>query len=257
MRIYSWNMLYRNKKADEAFDFIAHADCDIFCLQEVPEDFLKRLETLKCSIAYRTSVERLLPGEVSANFNVILSRYPIIAQKEIPFPDYWSRLPWRTRLFVNLMPSKYFSKIRNRGAHYADVQTEHGVVRVFNLHLVQAHPAWRLEEFRTALALLSPEMPTIVCGDFNTHNKPYTTLLNWILGGTLGDMLLYKRERRDMDALIASYDLVNPLSGQSTHSFSRSQLDHVLVSRSFSITSAEVLPDRHGSDHNPIFAEIE
>ena len=113
MKIYSWNILYRNKEAEQAFDFIAHADCEIFCLQEVPEDFLKRLQTLKCSIAYRIEVERLLPEGISKNYGVILSRYPVVNTGEIPFPDYWSQLPLRARFFVHMMPSKFFSKIRN------------------------------------------------------------------------------------------------------------------------------------------------
>ena len=47
----------------------------------------------------------------------------------------------------------------------------------------------------------------------------------------------------------------NPLRGKITHRISRSQLDHILVSSDFSVQNAEVIPDPHGSDHNPITVE--
>ena len=115
------NMLFRNRELDRAFTFISKADFDIFCLQEVPEEFLKRLQTLPCSIAYRSDVERLFAHDIERNFIVILSKHPITAQGEIPFPDYWHLLPLRTRIFVRLMWPFYFSKIRNRGGLYADI----------------------------------------------------------------------------------------------------------------------------------------
>ena len=114
-------MLFRNRELNRAFTFISESDFDIFCLQEVPEEFLKRLQTLPCSIAYRSDVERLFAHGIERNFIVILSKHPITAQGEIPFPDYWHLLPLRTRIFVRLMWPFYFSKIRNRGGLYADI----------------------------------------------------------------------------------------------------------------------------------------
>lgn len=258
MKIYSWNMLYRNKEQDRALDFITRADFDIFCLQEVPERFLKRLQTLKCSIAFRTDVERLLPEGTVHNYIAILSKYPIESQNEISFPDYWPLLPLHTRLFVNLMPSRFFSRIRNRGGLYADIRIPglSRAVRVFNLHLILAQPEWRLKEFETAMAERDPSQPTIVCGDFNTIQSPRTSILNWILGGRVGDALLYNRERTHIEKRFVEYKLTNALAGGITHPFSRSQLDHILVSHSFSIKSASILPDRIGSDHNPISIEV-
>jgi endonuclease/exonuclease/phosphatase family metal-dependent hydrolase len=257
MRIYSWNMLYRNTKADEAFDFIAHADFDIFCLQEVPEDFLARLRKLPFPIASRIDVERLRPSGAIKNFNVVLTKHVITKQDEVAFPDYWSELPWRTRVFVTLMPTRFFSKIRNRGGVYVDISVEGKMIRVFNLHLVLAHPTWRLKEFETAMFKRDPALPTIVCGDFNILSARHITPLNWILGGSLGDALLPGRERTTIDKRFAEHQLTNPLSGTITQTPSYSQLDHILVSSSFSIKSAEVIPDRHGSDHHPIRVEIE
>ncbi len=258
MKIYSWNMLFRNRELERAFAFIAASDFDIFCLQEVPEEFLKRLQTLPCFIAFRTDVERLLKEGAVRNFVVILSKYPIAAQGEIPYPDYWHLLPLRTRLFVYLMRPFHFSKIRNRGAVFADVRVPgmQTAVRVFNLHLILAQPAWRLKEFETAMAERDPLRPTIVCGDFNTLQAPHISILNWLLGGRVSDVALHNRERTHIERRFVEHRLTNALSGGVTHPLSQSQLDHILVSRSFSVKNASVLSDRVGSDHHPIRVEV-
>jgi endonuclease/exonuclease/phosphatase family metal-dependent hydrolase len=256
MKIYSWNMLYRNKELDRAFEFISHTDFDVFCLQEVPEAFLARLKTLPLHIAFRTDTEKILPARTVSMYNVILSKHLITAQGEISFPEYWHLLPLRTRLFVHLMPSRFFARIRNRGGLYTDITTQEVSVRVFNLHIVLAQPAWRLKEFELAMTRRDPSRPTIVCGDFNTIESPRISLLNWILGGPVTDALLYKRERTRLEKNFVEHELVNPLYGGITHPLSQSQLDHILVSHSLSVKNAEIIPDRMGSDHHPIRVEI-
>jgi len=249
-------MLFRNRELDRAFDFITKSDFDIFCLQEVPEDFLKRLQTLSCFIAFRIDVERLFKRGTERNFVVTLSKYPIITQGEISFPDYWHFLPLRSRAFVHLMPDKYFSKIRNRGGLHTDIKIGEKSVRVFNLHLVLAQPAWRLKEFELAMAERDISRPTIVCGDFNTLEKLHVTLLNWLLDGSISDAFLYRRERTTIEKHFVEHKLINPLRGKSTHALSRSQMDHILVSHALSIKKADVLPDRVGSDHHPIRVDL-
>ena len=248
-------MLYRNRELDRAFEFISKADFDIFCLQEVPEAFLARLKKLPYHIAFRVDVEKLVEPEVISMFSVILSTHPIETEGDIPFPEYWHLLPWRTRLFVTLMPNRFFARIRNRGAIYADIAVGTQSIRVFNLHLILAQPAWRLKEFETAMAERDPSRPTIVCGDFNTIEAPHISILNWILGGKVSDAFLHRRERTNINKHFVQHELNNTLEGSITHQLSRSQLDHILVSHSFSIKNASVLSDRIGSDHHPIFVE--
>lgn len=258
MIIYSWNMLFRNKELDRAFEFIRTADFDFFCLQEVPDAFLERLQTLPYFSATRTDVERLFPNGSAHNSVVILTRYPIASHGEIPFPDYGPFLPLHTRLFVRFMRPFGFSKVRNRGAVFADVFVPGmaKAVRIFNLHLILAHPLWRSEELEAALAKRDPEQPTLICGDFNILEAPHITPLNWLLGGRVSDMVSYRRERTHIEKRFVAHELTNALRGTITHPLSRSQLDHILVSRAFSITNATVLPDRIGSDHHPIRVEL-
>ena len=249
-------MLYSNRELDSAFNFVSNSDFDIFCLQEVPEEFLRRLQTLPYHIVYRIDAEHVYPSKVTPLYVVILSRYPIDSQGETIFNDYWSRLPFRTRLFVRLMPDTLFTKIRNRGGIYVDITVAGQSLRVFCLHLILARPAWRLEEFELAMTERDPSRPTIVCGDFNILEKPHITPINWLLGGYLTEALRWNRERTVIEKRFVEHELQNPLLGKSTHPFSRSQLDHILVSHSFSIQNASVLPDRFGSDHHPIRVEI-
>jgi endonuclease/exonuclease/phosphatase family metal-dependent hydrolase len=256
MKIYSWNMLFKNPDLDRAFEFVAGSDFDVFCLQEVPPPFLERLNALPYHLVYRIDVERLLPDGDMPNYVAILSRHPIEQGGEISFPEYWDLLPWRTRLFVRLMRPFGFSKIRNRGAIFANVRVGDRTVRVFNLHLILAHPAWRTKEFEAAMAEHDPQTPTIVCGDFNILESLHITPINWLLGGTVRDVLLYTRERTHIEKRFAEHELTNVLKGKMTHRLSRSQLDHILVSHTLSIKKAEVITDSYGSDHNPIFADV-
>lgn len=256
MTIYSWNMLFRNRERDRVLDFVSKSDFDIFCLQEVPGSFLPRLKELPYHIAYAVDMERLFPYKPIMTYNVILSRYEIAGQHAIPFPDYQDILPLRTRIAVQLLRMVHFSKIRNRNGIVADLRTPSGLLRVINLHLILAHPDWRLQEFECAMVERDVTKPTIVCGDFNILERPHIAPLNWILGGRVTDALRYTRERTTIEKRFVAHELVNALRGQRTHSVSRSQLDHILVSSHFAIKDARVLPERYGSDHHPISVEV-
>ncbi len=258
MKIYSWNILFRNRELDRAFEFIARSDFDIFCLQEVPEDFLTRLKSLPLSVAAAPETDRLFKGVRSTQYVVVLSRYPIRTFEAIPLSYSGVNLPPRGRLFTRLMFAlRLWAKgVGKRHAVYADIETPRGIVRVFNLHLILAQPAWRLKEFELAMTKRDPSRPTIVCGDFNTIEAPHISILNWLLGGRAGDVFFHKRERMHIEQRFVEYELVNTLAGSITHPLSRSQLDHILVSHSFSIKNAEVISDKVGSDHNPIRVEV-
>jgi len=256
MKIYSWNMLFRNLRRKSAFDFVRNVDADVFCLQEVPKALLTRLEKTYTYIAYASDVEHLFPRNPIPTYNVILSRYPIRGQGIISFPDYQDILPPRTRVARFLLRPFHFSEIRNRNGLYADIEAPSGTVRIFNLHLILAHPTWRLQEFERAMAERDPSLPTVVCGDFNIIESPKASILNWVLGGRVSDAFRYKRERISIENRFVAHELTNALAGSHTHPFSHSQLDHILVSHALTVRDARVLPDRYGSDHHPIYVEI-
>lgn len=255
MKIYSWNIFFRNGQLERAFAFIEKLDFDVLCLQEVPEEFLYRLQKLPVHIAFAPDVDRVYPDHVERNYLVILSRHEIASHSvfalELPHP------PFRTRLFVNAMRIVNWTRIANRHGFFADIAVEglQKPFRVFCLHLTLAHPEARRREFETAMREYDRRLPTLVCGDFNILDTPFVAPFNWLLGGRFSDALRYQRERVEFEKRIARLGLVNPLTGQRTHVISR-QLDHILISRHLSVESAHVIAERIGSDHYPIHVEI-
>jgi len=256
MTIYSWNMLFTTRERNRAFEFIANTDFDIFCLQEVPNGFLPRLQELGCHIAYVAEGKRLPPYRPITIYSVILSRYPILNQQMIALPDYSDILRLWTKITLCLLRMIPFSKIQNRYGLYVDIQTPYGKIRVCNLHITLAHPARRAQEFDALFAHYDQNIPTIICGDFNILEKPHITILNWLFGGKVSDALSYRRERTHIEERFVEHSLTNALRGKVTHPLSQSQLDHILVSHEFVIKNAEVLKDRRGSDHHPIRVEV-
>lgn len=247
VKIYSWNMYRWNRQRDQVIDFIKNLEFDILCIQEVPQDFLRRLKGLPYSLAYGIEVD-FIDG---STYGAILSRGKILQQAEFILPKYSQ--PFRTRLLMRCMyPFGWRSHINRRG-HFADVEAQDAteVVRVFNLHLTPT-PAQRRREFESAMRFRDGAGSTIVCGDLNVLEHPRVTLLNWLLGGRVRDIFTWRSERREIEELFAAYDLHNPLRGRHTQTISHSQLDHILVPRNAQITKAEVLQPLVGSDHHPI-----
>ena len=257
MIIYSWNILFRNQELDRAFAFIKDNHFDFFCLQEVPEKFLKRLQTVSCFIAYSISIERVSKTSIVPLYNVILSKFPIIFQGEVPFENTWEKMPFRTKLFIFIMKPFHFTKSQNRRGMYVDVNVKGKSLRIFNLHLALAYPAQRQRELEVAMTHYDVTQDHIICGDFNIVEFPHIVPLNWLFGGKVSDVLLYKRERMNIEGYFKKLQLVNPLRGFITHPFSHSQLDHILIPKSFSVITTAVLPDRIGSDHCIIRVETE
>ena len=137
--------------------------------------------------------------------------------------------------WINIWPKG----LGNRHALYIDIETiESGKLRVINLHLPLMHPNIRAEEFEHILLQKNSQLPTIVCGDFNILEALHITPLNWLLGGRITDAVFPHRERTHIEKRFVAYKLTNALSGKITHQLSRSQLDHILVSHSFSIKNS-------------------
>lgn len=256
MKIYSWNMLYKNPDLDRAFSFIQGLDFDVLCLQEVPEEFLARLERLPTHLAYALDSERAEANTNISIYCVILSPHPVLASGSIEIPV--APQSWQTRLFMWLMHPLGWRRIVKKGNVFADIDMPSlGRVRLFSLHLTLATPAGRLREFGIAMDHRDPATRSIVCGDFNVLEHARVTLLNWLLGGRPRDIFAWYRERAVIEKRFGEFALQNPLRGKPTQTISHSQLDHILVPNTLRVSKAEVLPDRAGSDHHPIFIECE
>ncbi len=256
MKIYSWNMYCNNRKLDRAFEYVKNLDFDILCLQEVPESFLERLKTLPQHIAYGVDIIRLFPRRAEMNYVVVLSKHPILSSERIPFPDS-GRRPLRQRFFVWSMRPFGWSQSTGRGSLYADIDAgSAGRFRVFSLHLNLAGPSRRARELAIVSAHLPRGYSAIVCGDFNVIEDRALKIVHWLLGSPVEESFPWRNERRALEALFDSLGFQNPLRGRVTHSFSGSQLDHILVPAHVPVSVSDVSAETHGSDHSPISVEL-
>lgn len=254
MIIYSWNILFENKKLEEAFIFIKNAEFDIFCLQEVPGSMLEKLEGLEYSLEKVKEIQLSTDSKTFSIYSVVLSKHPILKSQEIHFTDPLPPLRTKfTRFVLSFLRRERIIKWENRVSFFIDLEIATKPLRVFNLHLPLLTPMQRMKELQQAMQNKTDNM--IICGDFNILETLYISLLNWLLGGSLADWFLYARERKAMEELFHSLGLINPFQGRVTHGLSRSQLDHILVSKSSEIKRLDIF-DANGSDHNPIRIEI-
>lgn len=256
MKIYSWNAYCYNTKFKEMCDFIEHLDFDVLCLQEVTPELLACLQKMPFHLAYHVDVIRLFSEKrKEKNYVAILSKHPIQNEGTLQFFDF--PFPFHTRLFIGVMSLVRWSFITERGAVYADIDLGNGVLtRIFSVHLTLWGPHNRQAEFEAVTGHIQPGVPAIICGDFNVIEYGPMKILNWLLGAPLRQATPWYPERDLFEERFVSAELTNPLRGQITHKFSRSQLDHILVSKDISVSRAWVHADKHGSDHNPVAIEL-
>lgn len=258
MKIYSWNMLFKNADKDGALSFIKNSNADIFCIQEAPEEIVAHLKAVAPHTVAASEVDRLYGGVRATQYVVIVSKWPITQWRTVPLPYREPMVGLRAMLFIRVMCALriWALGVGSRHALIANIETAEGIVQVCNVHLPLATPVWRAEEFEQVMQAIDASLPAVICGDFNVLEKPHITPLTWLLGGSVSDALLFRRERKTFEQRFAKHSLTNTLRGVSTHRISRSQLDHILVSRQFSVQSASVIRECHGSDHNPVTATI-
>lgn len=255
MRVMSWNMYCFNKRLDEALAFIQSADADVLCIQEVPHTFLPELTKLGMKIAYTVDSEAVKKKEKLKNYNVILSRLPMTGVKEIKFPTI--NHPQRTKIVIKVMRVAGWTLTKNRNAVVANVKTPRGLVQVFCAHLTLSSPSGRADEFAAILRHRNATLPAVIAGDFNVLEHPRVKPLSWFLGASIEESSPTYPERKLFEGRFKNAQFKNPLKGSVTHNFSKSQLDHVLVSEDLSVTQSVVLPERYGSDHYPVFVTFE
>lgn len=254
MKIYSWNMFCFNTRQNAAFNFISEADFDVFCLQEVPASFLKRLETLGLPVVSGSDSIRIEKGKWVSHYTVILSTHPIVKSGAITFPSL--RTPLRTKIFETVKPKGYW-KTAGKGSVWADIDfPQIGRARVFSLHLTLSSPSNRRTELELVAKLFPRDFPAVLAGDFNVIDHVFFRSFNWILGSSLKESHPWHNEREHIEERFAHYKFKNPLRGKITHGFSRSQLDHILVPEGFSVTDAAVIKKTYGSDHRPVSVEL-
>lgn len=259
MKVYSWNVLFENKRFGAALDFIRHLDFDVLALQEVPERFLAELRALPYPLAASPDWDFVdTKGNRTTQYLVLLSRYPITGSETVPSPDEWYRAPSSlNRLLLSLIGWR--KPYRNKTALIATVAPSDGKpfeVACLHLSVAFSYPALRYREFDSAMGRMTPGVPHIVCGDFNILEWPHLSIASWLSGGGFGDVAFWRREREAFERKFKKLGLQNPLRGKITHPIALSQLDHVLVPRGARVIAQKVIAATSGSDHHPVMVEI-
>lgn len=252
MRVWSWNMYCYNKRHDDVVALVRNSEADIFFLQEVPFALRDTLCALYPFSAYAVDSERVYGGHEWTNYNLILSRYPLTDTRPIPFDPI--PLTLRTKLVILTLTPLGWARTWNRNAVRAVAHTDHGAVTVVSAHLTLSAPTLRMREFESVLK--DVHAPCIIGGDFNVIEHPPLKILSWLLGAHVREALPWYNERAIWDTIFTNAKLVNPLGGRVTHDFSRSQLDHIVVSESYTISDSGVFASLAGSDHAPVWVTI-
>ena len=115
MKIYSWNMLFTNRKTDRALEFIRDLEYDVLCLQEVTAETLEKLKQLPVSLAYCQDVRKWFRSGTVSTYNATLTPHKIEKHNTVHFPDYWPHFALHTKLFIPLL--RPFNWSKENGAH--------------------------------------------------------------------------------------------------------------------------------------------
>jgi endonuclease/exonuclease/phosphatase family metal-dependent hydrolase len=260
MKIYSWNVLRSNRKLPEVYSFIENLDFDVLCLQEVTDEMLMRFKEMPFHIAYHVDrvaevIHLFSKNKPEVNYAVILSKYEILNQQQIKFPKLLRTFNSNVFEFVMELLQKWES-ISNLGSVFVDIKINEQKMRVFNVHLALWNPRTRMNEFEHLMEYLPTTGATIICGDFNILEYGPIKILNWLLGGSFGEGMPWYSERAIFQECFKKFGFSNPLLGEITHKFSRSQLDHILLSTNLKPINTHVIEDSHGSDHQLVFVEV-
>jgi endonuclease/exonuclease/phosphatase family metal-dependent hydrolase len=256
MKVYSWNVYCYNRKLPEVCAYIKKLDFDVLCLQEVSLELLTELKKLPCHISYHVDVLRIISEKKKqVDYVVILSRHEILGQGTLQFPEL--PFPWHTQVFIRSMSIFKWFWVAERGIVYADIQIQEQVVRIYSIHLTLSGPGNRAKEFALLMENIPKEHGSIICGDFNVVEYAPMKLISWLLGSPIQQGMPWYPERRLFEERFAQHGFYNPLLKQTTHRFSRSQLDHILVPKEIPTTRAWVEKDAHGSDHQPVGVELQ
>jgi len=256
MKIYSWNVLCYNKKVAEVASYIKDLDFDVICLQEVTPQLLQELKTLPYHLTYHVHALQLYKANnTERNYVAIVSKHQFVGHHTFEFADF--PFPKYTRALIKMFAKFDWEFVSERGGIYADVRIDGKVVRVFSVHLTLWGPKNRANEFALVAQYVDPAMPTVIAGDFNVIESPPLKILNALLGASFKESLPTYPERRKFEELFEKYDFDNPLRGHVTHDFSKSQLDHILVSKDIDVKTTIIQAELHGSDHHPVGIEAE
>ena len=255
LKIYSWNMDSYNDDPENAFNFIQNLDFDVLVLQEVPSEFLEKLNDLNYNLEASIDYKRFLSKRNITLYHVIITPHTILKTESFEVSSE-PNLKLRTTLFVGFMNLFGWTKISGYSASYVDIVKTGKQFRIFSTHFSNKSPSERRNELGRITQKLAQDQDNIICGDFNIIDQSVVKPITYLLGGSLKEASPLYPEREIAEGIFEENGFINPLRENWTHTLFRSQLDHILIPKEQKILQKMVLDESYGSDHYPIFVEI-
>lgn len=255
MRVADWNVGRKNRHIAKGLKFIFGKKPDIVSLQEFPESKLNLLESL-------TSEKYQICLTVDFSADTGYGSTYLVTMVHSGYLDH-ETMSYFEGSRKSILQSFLYKKISKLTEHHEGMLTKVSVadtpIQVINLHLSPGvSTSDRIMQLQSALSRTDNKLPAIICGDFNiSDNKLFHVLTGWARGYRKTDYKL--SERREAQKLFESHSFSNIFAKKATTFNIRNipliQLDHVLVSSHFEVTSKYV-NRRYGSDHHILLTEI-
>jgi endonuclease/exonuclease/phosphatase family metal-dependent hydrolase len=251
-----WFVKNRQQRICQIADYLQRLDAEIVCLQESFDVQHRRLLYERLGIErYYTSggfaETRKVPLAVfdTTGGLVIFSKFPITEYRFTPFHHF--------------TPS-VVERIGRKGVLEATIETPHGMMQVFNIHLhvgrhFLAHKI-RVKQLQSVLERINrqPHLSSILAGDFNENalmeQKKFVTMLQ--SKGLMHSLYFEKYE------FMPSYRIKNPLVNTwlNREKYSR-RLDYILVNIAENlylkvIQYEPIYLHPPLSDHDPVFLSL-
>jgi len=251
-----WFVKNRRQRILQIAEYLQRLDAEIICLQESFDVHHRRLlhEHLGLERYYASGgfeETRQVPLAVfdTTGGLVIFSKFPIIQHKFIPFNHFTPSL---------------VEHIGRKGVLEATLETPHGIMQVFNIHLHMGINFFarrtRVKQLKSVIERMKihRHLPIILAGDFNENalmeQKKFVTILQSI------DLIhsVYFEQYEFMPSYRVKNPLVNNWLNRSKYS---RRLDYILVrlTEEFDLKVAQyepmyLIPPL--SDHDPIFLSL-
>ena len=251
-----WFVKNRQQRILQIAAYLCRLDAEIICLQESFDVHHRRVlhERLGYDRYYASGGFEATRKAPLATFDttgglVIFSKFPIIEHTFMPFNQFTPSLAER---------------IGRKGVLQATIETPHGIMQVFNIHLHMGRKFFahniRVKQLKSVLERIEVQrhMPVILAGDFNEHalmeQKKFADMLH---AKGLTQALSFEPYER-----MPSYRLNNPLVNNWLDSVKGScRFDYILVriTEDFDLKIASYEPIYLVpalSDHDPVLLSL-
>lgn len=170
IKFLTLNIWHGGKLLSNVIEFIKKENPDIFILQEVYPETLKKLEKDFPNYNHRFAASLLELKEKTERGNALFSRYPILKTENIFFDIPYGEISEEPE------PGDYTQTPRNM--QYALVENEDQQLNIYNIHGIWGFDGWdserRLNMSKIIVDHIKDQSNVILGGDFNLRPETKT-----------------------------------------------------------------------------------